>query len=70
MNRLQVRTSGLRSVGYEPIKHTLEVEFNSGEIIQYFNVPEKIFQGLMRTEFQEKYFGALIKNFYKSCRVA
>jgi hypothetical protein len=69
MERIQINSSDLKSVGYDPVKHTLEIEFNNGEVIQYVNVPEKIYSGLMRTESQAKYINALIKNIYKSCRV-
>lgn len=70
MERQQVNSSEIQSIGFEPLKRTLEIEFTTGEIIQYYNVPEKIYQGLMRTESHFKYFNALIKNFYKSCRVS
>jgi hypothetical protein len=39
MLRTPVSSSALRSVGYDPQTQTLEIEFNSAEVYQYFNVP-------------------------------
>lgn len=47
MKRLPVRSSNLASVGYDPTSSTLEVEFNSGDIYQYFEVPAKIHAGML-----------------------
>jgi len=48
MRRTPVTSSNIRSIGYDPQSGTLEVEFNSGDIYQYFDVPESIYQGLVR----------------------
>jgi hypothetical protein len=56
MDRLLVNSSNLVSVGYEPGSSTLEVEFQSGNIYQYLNVPEHIYQDLMTSNSKGQYF--------------
>ena len=40
---------------------TLEVEFLSGAVYQYFDVPQSIYDGLMAADSHGKYFAAYIK---------
>jgi hypothetical protein len=47
MDRQAVSSSNLASVGYEPSSETLEVEFNTGRIYQYYNVPQFMYDRLM-----------------------
>ena len=39
MNRVPVQSSNLASVGYDSGNMVIEIEFHSGRIYQYFNVP-------------------------------
>lgn len=43
MQRTPVRSSNVASVGYDPNTQTLEVEFHSGDVYQYFGVAEAHF---------------------------
>ena len=61
MKRLSVDSSNLSSVGYDVNSNTLEIEFNSGGIYQYFNVPESIYKGLMNASSHGQYFDTYIK---------
>ena len=47
MNRETVRSSNLKSVGYDPSNSILEVEFHGGRIYHYFRVPLEIYNALM-----------------------
>ncbi len=47
MERLAVNSSNLASVGYDEESSTLEIEFNSDYIYQYFGVPFHLFTALM-----------------------
>ncbi|MPN57190.1 hypothetical protein SDC9_204884 [bioreactor metagenome] len=69
MNRTYVSSSDLRSVGYDGASMTLEIEFNSGGIYQYFNVPESIYNGLMNAPSHGKYFHQHIKDVYRFNRI-
>jgi hypothetical protein len=64
MERVAVSSSNLSSVGYDPDTQTLEIEFHHGGVYQYAGVPEEVFQGLMSSDSQGKYFHANIKNNY------
>jgi len=61
MNRTPVSSSSLTSVGYDIENMILEIEFHSGGIYQYFNVPESKYDGLMSADSHGKYFDAHIK---------
>jgi len=61
MQRTPVSSSNLASVGYDPNRGVLEVEFLSGSVYQYFGVPESLYQGLMSASSHGSYFDAHIK---------
>jgi hypothetical protein len=46
MEREAVSSSSVASIGYDPESLTLEVEFASGDVYQYFDVPETEYDGL------------------------
>jgi hypothetical protein len=69
MNRTPVSSSNVASVGYEPSSMTLEVEFNSGAIYQYFDVPEVEYQNLMGAESVGKYLNQNIKNVFRYAQI-
>mgnify|MGYP001284760723 FL=1 len=64
MQRIPVTSSDLSSVGYDSGSQTLEIQFNSGGVYQYFNVPSTVYEGLMSAPSHGKYFHAYIKNSY------
>jgi len=68
MNRTPVSSDNLMSVGYEPSSMTLEIEFKSGRIYQYFDVPETVYQELMTAPSHGKFFNAYIRSVYRSAQ--
>jgi hypothetical protein len=62
MERVPVESSSLVSVGYDSGTLTLEIEFKSGTVYQYFDVPENIHAELMNHNSKGTYFSAVIKN--------
>ena len=64
MQRIPVSSSSICSVGYDPKTHTLEIEFHTGTIYQYYNVPENIYQGLMNVGSHGQYFHQNIRYIY------
>lgn len=69
MERESVVSTTILSVGYEPNSNTLEVEFKSGGIYQYYNVPEPLFQALMDSDSKGKFLHANIKSAFAYSRV-
>lgn len=69
MEREFVTSSTILSVGYEPQTETLEVEFRSGGVYQYYNVPEPVHQQFLQADSLGKFFHAYIKPAYPCSRV-
>jgi len=69
MERAPVDSSNLRSIGYDPETQTLEIEFHSGGIYQYFNVPPDIYTGSMNASSHGKYFYEHISDVYRYRRM-
>jgi len=61
MERQGVTSSNLASVGYDSTGSTLEIEFHSGAIYQYFEVSPTVYDGLMSASSHGEYFDAHIK---------
>jgi len=68
MDRISVRSSNIRSVGFEASSLTLEVEFNSGSVYQYLNVPESEYEGLMNAASKGRYLNRNIKGRYEDIK--
>jgi hypothetical protein len=69
MYRTPVTSSDLRSVGYDANTQTLEIEFNSGGVYQYYGVPKSVYDGLMTATSHGSYFHAHIKDVYRYSKV-
>lgn len=65
MNRQPVTSSNLRSVGYDSTSQILEIEFHSGGIYQYFDVPSTVHGSLLSAGSKGSYFQAFIKDRYR-----
>lgn len=65
MNRIPVSSSNVAAVGYDQTTLTLEVEFHSGSVYQYFDVPAPVYQGLMSAGSVGIYLSQNIKNSYR-----
>ena len=65
MNRTPVISSNVVAVGYDPNTLTLEVEFKDGAVYLYFDVPETVYQELMRADSIGKFMNANIRNNYR-----
>lgn len=70
MHRLQVESSAVESVGYDPSARTLEIEYVSGSVYRYRGVPLRAYELLLRAESVGAYVNRRIKPFYRCERVA
>ena len=50
MEREEVDSSNIISIGYEEETETLEVEFHGGRVYQYYGVPNHIHRDLMSAD--------------------
>jgi hypothetical protein len=69
MNRNQVASSNLTSVGYDETAQTLEIEFTNGAIYQYYNVTAMLFEQLMQAPSKGQFLHVYIRNAYPFSRV-
>jgi hypothetical protein len=60
MERITITAAELISIGYDSTSQTLEVEFDTGHVYQYLNVPEKTYLDLLETDLQRRYFHKFI----------
>jgi len=56
MRRAPVESRALKSVGYDPHARMLELEFSSGTLYQYFDVPEFTYRALMHAKSKGHFF--------------
>ncbi len=69
MQRYTVASSNIASIGYDSATETLEVEFLSGSIYQYYNVPENMYNQLRKASSKGRFLHIYIKNAYPYSRV-
>lgn len=65
MERTEVESTTMRSVGYEAATRVLEIEFQSGAVYQYLDVPQEVHAALMQAESKGGYFNFEIRDAYR-----
>ena len=70
MEKHNVVSSNVKAIGYDERTQTLEVEFLSGGVYQYRNVPENMYNEFMRASSKGRFLHIYIKNCYPYSRVA
>jgi hypothetical protein len=61
MERQEVESSVIGAVGHSRV---LEIQFESGRIYQYFDVPEDVYNEMLNAESKGKYFNSNIRGKY------
>lgn len=69
MKRTRVKSSLIVSIGYEPKKEILELEFTTGSIYQYEDVPQEEYRDLMNAKSIGAYVNHNIKDEYRYTRI-
>ncbi len=69
MFRSPVESTAVASLGYDAGSWTLEVEFTSGSVYRYFDVPEAEYRKLLAAESIGEYLNRHIKPKYRYTRV-
>ena len=65
MERIPVESEALASVGYDAGRHVLEVEFTSGRVYQYFDVPRHEVERMLRAGSHGAYFSERVRDRYR-----
>jgi len=61
-------SSNLAGFRYNETTQTLTVQFNSGTIYDYYDVPPHVFEGMKSADSQGKYLNKEIKGVYRYAR--
>lgn len=69
MERTPVDSSNISSIGFDEDSQTLEIEFHSGAVYQYFDVPFHIYEGIMNAASKGQYFAQNIKGYYRYVKI-
>jgi len=69
MERKRVNANNIRSVGYDPGKQVLEVEFSNGSVYAYTGVSPEVHRRLMAAPSPGSFFDDRIAEEYSSRRV-
>ena len=69
MERYSEASSNISSIGYDAGTETLEIEFLSGSIYQYYNVPQNMYDQLIQAGSKGRFLNTYIKNAYPYSRV-
>jgi len=65
MKRLRLTSSMIASAGYDPTKRVLEIEFASGDVYQYLDVPEEEYKALLVAPSIGRFFHARISGVFR-----
>lgn len=65
LQRERVKSSVIESLGYDTERHTLEVEFRTGRIYQYFMVPPDLHRRLMNAKSIGGFFNRRLRDVYR-----
>jgi hypothetical protein len=70
MYRTPVSSTNIRSIGYDPQSAVLEVEFTPGDVYQYFNVPENLYQQFLHAASHGQFLNDNIRYNYRYQKVS
>lgn len=70
MYRTPVSSTNIHSIGYDPQSALLEVEFTTGDVYQYFNVPEHLYQQLSSASSKGQFLNDYIRYSYRYQKVS
>ena len=72
MHRTHVSAEGITEIGYHEdseVDGTLELEFESGHVYQFFNVPQDIYDKLVHANSREDYYKLCIGSRFPNKRI-
>lgn len=70
MHRDPVTSSSLNSVGYDPKRQILEVEFVDGDVYQYFDVPRQTYEEFLQAESMGQFMNWRIKEQHRYRKIS
>ena len=70
MHRRRVDSSSLASLGYDPDRHLLEVEFQNGGVYQYLEVDDEEYEEFQRAPSKGGYLNTEIKPVHRARKLS
>lgn len=70
MTRQQVNSSNIESIGFDEGSQTLEIEFHTGAIYQYYSVPKSLYEDFIRASSHGSFFHIHIKGRYNDTKIS
>ena len=67
--RQSVQSTAIAKVGYSKCRHILEIEFVSGAVYRYLDVPVTVYRDLMSAESKARFYDSNIRRHYRSVLV-
>jgi len=68
MHRQTVSSSAISSVGYDERSAVLEVEFSSGAVYDYLQVPPKVYRDLLKAPSKGSFVSRRLRDRYEFVR--
>ena len=65
IKRISVTSSTVKTIGYDAPNRFLEVEFKSGSLYRYQDVPEPVFIAFLATSSKGGFLNAMVKPFFE-----
>lgn len=65
MERQRVRSSNIRSAGYDPDAEIMEIEFENGSVYQYLSVPADVYDRFQQASSKGKFLNTPVKNRFR-----
>jgi len=69
LERFPVNSTNVATAGYDAATMTLEVEFQNGNVYQYFDVPEAVYQEFRQAPSRGQFLNTNIKGVYRYARM-
>jgi len=64
--RQRVESTAIAAIGYSKRRHILEIEFVSGAVYRYLDVPPAVYRDLMSAQSKARFYDFNIKGHYRS----
>lgn len=69
MERQLLKSQLLQSVGYDPARNLLHIEFVNHRVYEYGNIPQWLFDALLRADSAGKFFHREIRGKYPESEI-
>ncbi len=70
MERQPISSTNIASIGYDSATQTLEVEFHSYSVYQYFGVPQQVYEDFLNSGSKGQFHRQYIRGVYPYTKVS